>query len=121
MRYRESEEMYLETIFLLTKQKSCVHSIDIASELNYSRASVSRAVNLLQKNGYIVISPNGEISFTEKGAEKALNIYDRHRIITEVLLKIGASSEVAEENACRFEHAITQDMLSVMKNFIENK
>ncbi len=120
MRYRESEEMYLETIFLLTKQKSCVRSIDIATELNYSRASVSRAVNLLQKNGYVTINASGEIAFTKAGEEKALNIYERHKIITEVLTKIGASEEIAEENACRFEHAITSDLLAIMKKFLEN-
>ena len=120
MRYRESEEMYLETIFLLTKQKSSVRSVDVATELNYSRPSVSRAVNLLQKNGYIVINGSGEISFTDLGKEKALSIYERHRIITEVLTKIGASEEIAEENACRFEHAITPELLSVMKNFLDN-
>ena len=118
MRYRESEEMYLETIFLLTKQKPCVHSIDIATELNYSRASVSRAVNLLQKNGYITINASGEITFTELGTQKALSIYERHSIITKVLTKIGATEEIAEENACRFEHAITPELLAVMKNFL---
>jgi Mn-dependent DtxR family transcriptional regulator len=119
MRYRESEEMYLETIFLLTKQKSSVRSVDVATELNYSRPSVSRAVNLLQKKGYISISVNGEITLTKSGEEKARNIYERHRIITEVLTKIGASEETAEENACRFEHAITPELLIVMKDFLE--
>ena len=120
MRYRESEEMYLETIFLLTKQKSIVHSVDIATELNYSRASVSRAVNLLQKKGYISINASGEITFTDVGTEKAISIYERHSIITKVLTKIGATEEIAEENACRFEHAITPELLSVMKNFLDN-
>ncbi len=119
MRYRESEEMYLETIFLLTKQKSSVRSVDVATELNYSRPSVSRAVNLLQKNGYIVINGSGEITFTDLGKQKALNIYERHSIITKVLTKIGATEEIAEENACRFEHAITPELLAVMKNFLE--
>ena len=74
MRYRESEEMYLETIFLLSKQKAVVHSIDVATELNYSRASVSRAVNLLQQNGFITIQKNGEINLTDLGEEKAEDI-----------------------------------------------
>ncbi len=119
MRYRESEEMYLETIFLLSKQKSSVRSVDVATELNYSRPSVSRAVNLLQKNGYIVINGSGEITFTDLGKQKAVNIYERHSIITKVLTKIGASEEIAEENACRFEHAITPELLDIMKNFLE--
>ena len=119
MKYRESEEMYLETILLLCKQKSVVHAVDIATELDYSRASVSRAVNLLKANGYISIAPNGAITFTEAGRNKATEIYERHRIISEVLMKIGASEEIAEENACRFEHAISADLLAVMKNFLQ--
>ena len=119
MKYRESEEMYLETILLLKKQKACVHSIDIANELNYSRPSVSRAVNLLQKNGYIVIASNGEISFTDDGYEKAAQIYERHKIITDVLVKIGAKYEIAEDNACRIEHVISDDLLAVMKEFVK--
>ncbi len=119
MKYRESEEMYLETIFLLSKQKSSVHSIDIATELGFSRASVSRAVGLLQKSGYITVEKNGEILFTDNGKRRAVDIYSRHETITAVLIKIGASEEVAEENACRFEHAITDELLTVMKDFIK--
>ncbi len=119
MRYRESEEMYLETILILKNRNSSVRSIDIATELDYSRPSVSRAVNLLQKNGYINIARGGEITFTDAGIKKATDIYNRHRIIKEVLVKIGAKEEVAEENACRFEHAISDELLESMKNFLE--
>ena len=119
MRYRESEEMYLETILLLKRKSPIVHSIDIATELDYSRASVSRAVNLLQANEYISIDKNGEINFTDKGFMRANEIYERHGIIMQVLIKIGASEEVAEENACRFEHAITDELLLTMKEFLK--
>ncbi len=119
MRYRESEEMYLETILSLKKARSCVHSIDIANELNYSRPSVSRAVNLLQGKGYIVIAKNGEINFTDMGLEKATAIQERHSVITEVFTKLGANEEVAEENACRVEHVITDDLMNVLKNFVK--
>ncbi|MBO7214883.1 MAG: metal-dependent transcriptional regulator [Clostridia bacterium] len=118
MRYRESEEMYLETILLLKKKISCVRSIDIATELNYSRPSVSRAVNLLQNNGYIVIAKNGEINFTEIGLKKATEIQERHSVITDVFMKIGADREVAEENACRVEHVITAELMQVLKDFL---
>ena len=121
MRYRESEEMYLETILLLKKKIACVRSIDIATELDYSRPSVSRAVNLLQKNGYINIAKGGEITFTTLGLKKANDIYNRHEIIKNVLIKIGASEEIAEENACRFEHAITPELLSVLQKFVEKE
>ena len=120
MKYRESEEMYLETILLLKTQKASVRSIDIAVQLDYSRPSVSRAVNLLQNKGYILIDKSGEISFTPKGEQRAKEIYDRHRIITEVLIKIGADESVAEDNACRIEHVITEELLVTLKTFLDN-
>ncbi len=121
MKYRESEEMYLETILLLKKKKACVHSIDIANELEYSRPSVSRAVGLLQKGGYITMSQSGEIELTEMGFQKAMDIYERHRVITEVLMKLGAEERVAEDNACRIEHVISEELMNTLKEFVENK
>ncbi|MBR2646254.1 MAG: metal-dependent transcriptional regulator [Clostridia bacterium] len=118
-KYHESEEMYLETILLLKKEKACVHSIDIANELEYSRPSVSRAVGLLQKSGYITMSPSGEIALTDAGYQKAMDIYERHRVITEVLVKLGAQEEVAEDNACRIEHVISDELMETLKAFVE--
>lgn len=119
MKYHESEEMYLETILLLKKNNASVRSIDIATELDYSRPSVSRAVNLLQNNGYIVIERNGEIRFTEAGEKKATEIYERHHIITDVLIRLGAEQEVAEDNACRIEHVITPELMQVLKEYLK--
>ena len=116
MKIRESEEMYLETIFLLQKRLGFVRSIDIAEELNYSRASVSRAVNLLQQKGYIKIEKGGEIIFTEAGDERAVQIYERHEVITRVLMSLGADADLAEENACRIEHVISDELFEVLKN-----
>ncbi len=118
MKYHESEEMYLETILLLTERGKDVRSIDIATELNYSRASVSRAVGLLQKRGYITIS-NGIIKFTDLGLLKAKEIFERHEIITALLTKIGVSEDLAEENACRIEHVISPELLAYFKKFLE--
>ncbi|MDE5990741.1 MAG: metal-dependent transcriptional regulator [Clostridia bacterium] len=112
--------MYLETILLLTRRSSNVHAVNIAEELGYSRASVSRGVNLLVKRGYIVIAPSGEISFTAEGKAKAEHIYERHTVITKLLVKIGADSELAEENACRIEHVITPELFEVLKKFAYN-
>ncbi len=119
MKYRESQEMYLETILLLTKKKSSVYSVDIANELEYSRASVSRAVGLLQKAEFITISPQGEIKLTKKGLTHSTEIYERHKIITEVFVKMGAEKSVAEENACRVEHVISQELMQTLKEFNE--
>ena len=97
MRTRESEEMYLETILLLKQKSANVHSVDVVGELNYAKSSVSRGMNLLVKNGYITMDRvTGVIEFTEKGREKANNIYERHRVLTKALEKIGASAEMAE-------------------------
>ena len=119
MRTRESEEMYLETILLLKQKSTNVHSVDVVGELNYAKSSVSRGMNLLVKNGYITMDRvTGVIEFTEKGREKANNIYERHRVLTKALEKIGASAEMAEENACRIEHVISEEMFEVIKKFV---
>ena len=119
MRTRESEEMYLETILLLKQKSTNVHSVDVVGELNYAKSSVSRGMNLLVKNGYITMDRvTGVIEFTEKGREKAQNIYERHRVLTKALEKIGASAEMAEENACRIEHVISGEMFEIIKKFV---
>lgn len=119
MRTRESEEMYLETILLLKKKKADIRSVDIVDELNYAKSSVSRAVNLLKERGYIFVEDNGVIKLTDAGAKRAQDIYDRHRVITELLIKIGADKESAEDNACRIEHVVSDDLFIVMRNFLE--
>ena len=119
MKIRESEEMYLETILLLKKQKSSVHAIDIAGELGFSKPSVSRAVGLLEKKGYITRNTTGEITLTDLGLQKATDIYERHRVITQLLMKTGADKELAEENACRIEHVVSPEMFEILKKFIE--
>lgn len=118
MKYRESEEMYLETILLLQKRNQEIRSIDIANELNYSRASVSRAVNLLKEKGYITIDKS-IIKFTTTGEKLAIEIYERHEIITKVLIKLGVPNNEAEDNACRIEHVITPELLTYFKKYID--
>lgn len=119
MRTRESEEMYLETILLLKQKKANVRSVDVVEELDYAKSSVSRGMNLLVKNGYITMDHlTGDIEFTEKGREKAQNIYERHRVLTKALEQIGASAAVAEENACRIEHVISEELFEIVKKFV---
>lgn len=119
MKTRESEEMYLETILLLRKQKPSVRAIDVATELGFSKPSVSRAVGLLEKKGYVSRNALGEIALTESGQDKATDVYDRHRIITALLEKTGADKNLAEENACRIEHVISDEMFEILKKFVE--
>lgn len=119
IKYQESEEMYLETILLLQGKIGTVHSVRVAEELGYSRPSVSRGVNLLAKKGYITFGDNGEINFTPEGRKKAEGIYERHTVITKLLEKVGASRELAEENACRIEHVISDELFEVLKKYSE--
>ena len=105
-RTRESEEMYLETILLLHKGQP---------------SSVSRGVNLLEKKGYIHIDRDtGNLTFTDLGRKKAEGIYERHQTLTKALMKLGAGQELAEENACRMEHVVTDEMMEVFRNYIKD-
>lgn len=118
MKYRESEEMYLETILVLKNKNTNIRSIDVATYLNYSRASVSRAINLLRQKEYITID-SGIVNFTESGLKRANEILERHHIITEVLIKMGIEEDLAEENACRIEHVISKEVLEAFKNYLD--
>jgi len=121
MKIQQSGEDYLETILLLSIKNGCVRSIDIANELGYSKPSISRAMGVLKKAGYIMMEPNGNIVFTEKGKEKATEIYERHQIITKYLITaLGVDPVVAEKDACRIEHVISQKSFDRMKAFIKN-
>ena len=118
-RTRESEEMYLETILLLHLEHANVRAVDVGEELGYAKSSVSRGVNLLKDKGYIEIDPaTGNITFTEAGKKKAEGVYERHRVITKALIKLGAEEHVAEENACRIEHVVSDELMAVLENFI---
>ena len=121
MKIRESEEMYLETILLLKNRSNFVRSIDIAEELGYSRPSVSRAVGLLLQKAYIQIGKNGEITLTEEGENRAKEIYERHELITGILMELGADEAVAEDNACRIEHVISPELFEVLKKRVANQ
>ena len=121
MRSRESEEMYLETILVIKNRKGIVHSVDIVEELNYAKSSVSRGVNLLVQKGYITMDHTGELNFTEKGKAKADNIYDRHQVLTKCLEIMGVEPKPAEENACRIEHVISEDVFETIKNYVKSE
>lgn len=113
----ESQEMYLETILKLKKKRGGVRSIDIAEELGYSKPSVSRAVGIMKKDGFIIVHADGLIDLTETGKEKAENIFARHKSLTQALVVMGLSPEAAEENACRVEHVITEDAFEAIKKY----
>ncbi len=118
MKVYESEEMYLETILSLKNKKSLVRSVDIVEELGYAKSSVSRAVNLLAKKNYIQIKSTGEIVLTAEGKAKAESIFERHQVLKKALIKMGAEENSAEENACRIEHVISDDIFEIIKQFV---
>ena len=112
---KESAEMYLETIYTLSKTHSYVRSIDVAEALGYSRPSVSRAVDLLTKDGYLSVKEEGFLILTEKGMEAAEKIYERHTILTAALVALGVDPETAAEDACKIEHDISDRTLDAIK------
>lgn len=116
MKHNESTEMYLETILLLKKKNSDVHAVDIAAELDYSRASVSRAMKRLEEKGYIEIVRN-VISFTELGEKTAKDVYERHHAIKKILLMLGADEALAERDACRIEHVVSPELMELIKKY----
>lgn len=120
VRHKESEEMYLETILLLQQNTGYVRSVDIATELGYSKASISRAMKILLTKEYITIGKHGEILLTEEGQARAEKVYETHRIIMEILVRIGADKTLAEENACRIEHVIDDELLELIKKHLTN-
>ncbi len=122
LQLRESGETYLETILLLKQKNSFVRSIDVAQELGYSKPSISRAMSILKQNGYIEVEDSGNIILTETGRERAENIYERHKIISEYFeITLGTDKSVAEDNACRVEHVIDDELFSKIKEFVAKK
>lgn len=114
MKIRESAEMYLETILILS-EKGNVRSIDIAKAMNFSRPSVSVTVHNLEKEQYIKIEENGNILLEKKGLEIAERIYERHQVLTQLLESIGVSKETAADDACKIEHDISEETFNCIK------
>ena len=115
MGVHESGEMYLEAIHVLTKQNGHVRSIDVSEYLGYSKPSVSRAMGILRSGGYITVDKDGSITLTETGLEIAEKIYARHTLLTRLLVHIGVSEETAAEDACKLEHAISDESFEAIK------
>ena len=119
MRLQESGEMYLETIYVLSKTVSGVHSVDISEHMGYSKPSVSRAVNLLKSGGYIAIDEDNHISLTETGLEIAEKIFHRHIVLSKMLMALGVDEKTASEDACRMEHTISDESFEAIRRHVE--
>lgn len=117
----ESGENYLETILVLKSKGIDVRSIDIVHEMELSKPSVSRAMGILRNDGYITVDADGFISLTSSGNEVAQQIYERHRVLTDWLVDIGVSPEIAAEDACKIEHDISVESFEKLKEHLRNK
>lgn len=121
MKIQESGENYLETILILQERNGIARAVDIANELNFSRASVSRAMSLLKSSGYIEIGNINQIILTEIGREIAEKIYEKHCILKDFLISIGVSKETATEEACKMEHIISDETFECIKKNLKSK
>ena len=121
MGVHESGEMYLEAIYVLLKEKGHARSVDVSEYLGYSKPSVSRAMGILRTGGYITMDKDGSILLTDSGEVIAEKIYDRHTLLTKLLIHIGVSDQTAAEDACKLEHAISDESFEALKQFVAEK
>ena len=115
MALQESGEMYLENIYVLSKSQPQVRAIDISDRMGYSKPSVSRAMAILKREGYILVDKDGFITLTETGRAVAEKIFARHTLLTNLLIRLGVEPAVASEDACRIEHAISDESFEALK------
>lgn len=121
MNIYESAEDYLERILILHEQNEKVIALDIANSFGYSKASVSRAMKNLRENDYITVSTNGNIELTDKGIKVAKKIYERHKLLTELLILIGVDKDTASKDACKIEHDLSDETFDAIKKHMNEK
>ena len=119
MHIQESGEMYLESIYVLSQKNPHVRSVDVGEYLGYSKPSVSRAGGLLKSGGYLMMDKDGFLTLTESGLQIAQKIYARHTLISQLLVRLGVSAETAAADACRIEHAISDESFAAIQAFAE--
>ena len=118
MRNNQSLEDYLETILMLHNENGCVRSIDIAHALNFSKPSVSVAMKSLRGKGYIEVDEQGHITLTDEGKKIAAKVYERHEILTRLLMHIGVDKETAMEDSCKIEHDLSEETFKKLKEYL---
>ena len=118
MALQESGEMYLETIHVLSKTNPHVRSIDISEHMGYSKPSVSRAVSILKQEGYILVDSDGYITLTDSGRTVAEKIFERHTLLSGILIRLGVSPGIAADDACKIEHAISDESFEAIKRHV---
>ena len=118
MNVHESGEMYLDAILVLSRQSGYVRSIDVGEYLGYSKPSVSRAMGLLRKGGLITVEKDGALLLTDAGRAIAEKIYERHTVLSKVLIRLGVPEKIAVEDACKIEHDISDETFQLIKKHI---
>ena len=113
--------MYLETIHVLLQKNSTVRSIDISEHMGYSKPSISRAMSILKQDGYILVDSDGFITLSDTGRSVAEKIFERHTLLSGILMRLGVSPEVAADDACKIEHAISDESFEAIKRHVSNK
>lgn len=121
MHLHESGEMYLETIYILSKKSESVRSLDVAEYMGFSKPSVSRAMGILKEGGYIHVDKEDFITLLPAGREVAHKIYERHTVLTKTLMKLGVDEKTAAEDACKMEHDISDESFEAIRRHISNK
>ena len=121
MSIQESGEMYLETIYILSQQSPNVRSIDVADFMGYSKPSVSRAIRVLKKDGLVEMDESSHLTLTETGKKRAKKIYERHTVLSQLLISIGVDEKTAVEDACRVEHYISDKTFAAIKKYMSDK
>ncbi len=121
MKIQESGQMYLETVFLLSKERGTVRAVDISEYMGYSKPSVSRAVGLLKRAELVYVDEGGAITLSDEGRALAEKIYERHTLLTSLLVRLGVDEATATEDACRIEHVISDATFTAIKAHLSDK
>ena len=119
MHLQESGEMYLETIYVLSKTGKPVRAVDVGEHMGFSKPSVSRAIGLMKQGGYVVTDDEGHLLLTESGREAAAKTYERHTILTELFVRLGVDPTTASEDACKVEHDLSDETFTKIREFLD--
>lgn len=120
MHLQESGEMYLETILILSQKKEYVRSVDVGEYMGFSKPSVSRAVGLLRRGGFLTVRPDGGLVLTGSGREVAEKIYERHTVLTDLLVRLGVPQQTAAEDACKIEHDLSDESFRAIQKHVQD-
>ncbi len=120
MQLQESGEMYLETILVLSKTMPAVRSVDVGEHMGFSKPSVSRAIGLLRSGGLVEVDANGHLTLTEDGRRVAERTYERHRLLKTFFVRLGVDPEVADSDACKIEHHISDETVEAIRRHMQD-